>query len=148
MCRLRYQTERDTIVPKNHYTLYQGNTLSLTNVVTFPHCFRTAYKKPWHLPLLAGKSDSKNPDLYYSDVSIIKIYEWKQLILQDANSRVHPCKYLTKYISKHLFHPKCFINIEWQYYYDTWLTWVWTSMWFTLNCSCKDFELLGFLQMW
>ena len=42
--------------------------LSLTNVVTFPHCFLTAYKRLWCLPILAGTSDSKNPDLYYSDV--------------------------------------------------------------------------------
>ena len=26
------------------YLLYQGNTLSLTNVITYPHCFLTTYK--------------------------------------------------------------------------------------------------------
>ena len=57
-------------VPKNDLfpisllsTLYQDNTLSLTNVVTYPHCFLTAYKSLWRLPVLAGTSDSKNPDL-------------------------------------------------------------------------------------
>ena len=37
----------------------------LTNVVTYPHCFLTA-KKAMTLPVLAGMSDSKNPDLSYN----------------------------------------------------------------------------------
>ena len=46
--------------------LYQGNTLSHINVVSYPHWFLTAYKSLWRLPLLAGTLDPKNPDLYYS----------------------------------------------------------------------------------
>ena len=38
---------------------YQSNNLSLTNVVTYPHCFRTAYKNLCSLPVLAVASDSK-----------------------------------------------------------------------------------------
>ena len=45
--------------------LYQGSTLSLTNVVTYPHCFLTAYKMTSRSSVLAGMSDSKNPDTYY-----------------------------------------------------------------------------------
>ena len=37
--------------------LYQGNTLSLTNVVTYPHCFLTAYKSLLRLPVLTGTWD-------------------------------------------------------------------------------------------
>ena len=49
--------------------LSQGNALSLTNVVTYPHCFLTAYKRLWCLCVLAGTWDSKNPDLDYCDPS-------------------------------------------------------------------------------
>ena len=45
--------------------LYWGNTLSLTNVITYPHCFLTACKKLWRLWVSAGTLESKNPDLYY-----------------------------------------------------------------------------------
>ena len=41
--------------------LYQGNTLSLTNVVTYPHCFLTAYKRLWRWCVLAGMSVSTKP---------------------------------------------------------------------------------------
>ena len=37
--------------------LDQDNALSLTNVVTDPHCFLTAYKRLWGLRVLAGTSD-------------------------------------------------------------------------------------------
>ena len=37
--------------------LYQGNTLSLTNVVTYPHFFLTAYKRLLSMTVLAGMSD-------------------------------------------------------------------------------------------
>ena len=47
-------------------TLYQGSTLSLTFAVTYPYCFLTAYKRLCCLPVLAGTSDSKKPDPYYS----------------------------------------------------------------------------------
>ena len=40
-------------------------SLSLANVVIYPHCFLTAYKSLWRLPDLAGTSDSKNPGLYF-----------------------------------------------------------------------------------
>ena len=33
--------------------------------VTYPHCFLTAFTWLLRLPVLAGTSDSKNPDLYY-----------------------------------------------------------------------------------
>ena len=39
--------------------------LSLTNVVTYPLHFLTAYKMMSRHSILAGMSDSKNPDLYY-----------------------------------------------------------------------------------
>ena len=45
--------------------LYQGNTPSLTNVITYPHCFQTACKRLWCLYIVGGASDSKNPELYY-----------------------------------------------------------------------------------
>ena len=32
------------------------STLSLSNIVTFPHCFLTAYKSLWCLPVLAASS--------------------------------------------------------------------------------------------
>ena len=35
--------------------------VSLPNIVTYPHCFLTANKRPWYLPVLAGMSDSKKP---------------------------------------------------------------------------------------
>ena len=37
--------------------LYQGSTLSLTNVVTYPHCFLTAYKMTSRPSILAETSD-------------------------------------------------------------------------------------------
>ena len=39
------------------FPLYQGNTLSLPNVVTFLFDFLTAYKRFWHLCSLAEASD-------------------------------------------------------------------------------------------
>ena len=39
--------------------LYQGITLSLTNVITYLHCFLTAYKRLWRLTVLAGTSTKK-----------------------------------------------------------------------------------------
>ena len=45
---------------------YQSSTpLPLTNFIIHPLCFHTAYKSYDMLPVLAGMSDSKNPDLYY-----------------------------------------------------------------------------------
>ena len=44
---------------------YQGSTLSLPNVVYYPYCFQTACKRLWRLWLVAGTSDSKNPEVYY-----------------------------------------------------------------------------------
>ena len=52
------------------FPLHQGNTLSLPNVVTSLVNFLTAYKRFWRLCGLAGTSDSKNPELYYSDFGI------------------------------------------------------------------------------
>ena len=46
------------------------NTLSLPNVVTSLVNSLTAYKRLWRLCGLAGTSDSKNPELYYSDFGI------------------------------------------------------------------------------
>ena len=48
------------------FPLYQGNTLSLTNVVTSLVDFLTACKRLWCLCIVAGKSDSLNPKIYYS----------------------------------------------------------------------------------
>ena len=46
--------------------LYQGNnTLSLTKTITSLVNFLTAYKMLWRLCVIAGTSDSKNPELYY-----------------------------------------------------------------------------------
>ena len=45
--------------------LYQGNTLSLPNVITSLVDFVTSYKLLWRLCVSAGTSDSKNPKLYY-----------------------------------------------------------------------------------
>ena len=47
------------------FPLYQGNTLALTNVVNSLVNFITAYKRMWHLCVVAGMSDSKSPKLYY-----------------------------------------------------------------------------------
>ena len=52
-------------------TVIQGSTLSLTNVITYPYCFLTANKMTSHPSVLAGTSDSKNPDPYYSVLSVI-----------------------------------------------------------------------------
>ena len=41
-------------------------TYTLTSVITYPHCFLTAFKSLWCLFVLAGMSDFKKPDLYYS----------------------------------------------------------------------------------
>ena len=41
------------------------STLSHSNVITYPHCFLTAYKMTSRPSVLAGTSDSKNPDPYY-----------------------------------------------------------------------------------
>ena len=40
--------------------LCQGSTLSLTNIITYPHCFLTAYKRLRRLTVLTGTLDSKN----------------------------------------------------------------------------------------
>ena len=50
--------------------LYQVNTLSLTNVITYPHWFLTAYKNLWHLPAIAGTSVS-NTQTYTTPVLFI-----------------------------------------------------------------------------
>ena len=50
------------------FPLYQGNTLSVPNVVTSLVDFLTTYKRLWCLCVLAGASDSKNPKLYYYNI--------------------------------------------------------------------------------
>ena len=47
------------------FRLYQGNTLSLLNCFTLLIDVPTACKRLWRLCVIAGSSDSKNPDLYY-----------------------------------------------------------------------------------
>ena len=44
-----------------------GNQMSFgyQTVLCYPHCFLTAYKMMSRSSVLAGTSDSKNPDLYY-----------------------------------------------------------------------------------
>ena len=54
--------------------LYQVNTLSLNNVITYPHWFLTAYKNLWHLPALAGTSVS-NTQTYTTPVLFIWKYQ-------------------------------------------------------------------------
>ena len=44
---------------------HQGSTPTLTYFVIYPLCFLTAYKMMSHPSVLAGTSDSKNPDPYY-----------------------------------------------------------------------------------
>ena len=44
---------------------HQGSNPPLTNFSTHPLGFITAYKSYDVLPVLAGTSDSKNPDPYY-----------------------------------------------------------------------------------
>ena len=39
--------------------LYQGNTLLITNAITYPHCFLTAYKMTLRPSILAGMLDLK-----------------------------------------------------------------------------------------
>ena len=46
--------------------LHQGNPLSLTNAFTSLVNFLTGYKRLWRLCIVAGTSDSKNLELYYS----------------------------------------------------------------------------------
>ena len=56
-------------------------SLSLINVVTYPHCFLTAYKRLWRLPVLAGTSDSKNQDSYYC-MCIFTLYLFRSTAIE------------------------------------------------------------------
>ena len=44
--------------------LYRGNTLSLTNVVTYPHCFLVAYKRLWMFACLGWNVGFKKTQIY------------------------------------------------------------------------------------
>ena len=57
------------------FPLYQGNTLSLPNVVNYPHCFITACKSLWRLGIIAGTLDSKTQT--YSTNIIFLQHFWK-----------------------------------------------------------------------
>ena len=65
MSVLLYVHLKNDVFPISLFSpLYQVNTPSLTNVITYPHCFQTACKRLWCLYIVGGASDSKNPELY------------------------------------------------------------------------------------
>ena len=60
----------DTFFLSRYLCSHQGSTPSLANFVNHPPCFLTAYKSYDVLPVLAGKSDSKNKDPYYYNTKV------------------------------------------------------------------------------
>ena len=85
--------KRERFSPLFFFISLQGNTLPLTNYVTSPHCFDSAYTSDVTSQLIkrerGGALDSKDPDPYY--LSLICLVTITFFILLSCNIFLNSC---------------------------------------------------------
>ena len=108
--------------------------------VCYPHRFLTAYKRLRRLCALAGKSDSKNPDLYYLYNVVRSISKGSPRIW--ANLQLNIWSYTYKYLKTKLlgawmvfcWKKLAFMVICWK----NWLLNLWISFWILMIRNFKQ----------